>query len=166
MGDLTDRGEHQMKNMWGKELKFPEDVYYSKELLWVKSQGGNKVRIGICDLGVKSVKNLNYVKISASVGSKVPKGKSLGHVETTKGVWEIIAPFSGTVVEINPPIAKGNANPIINDSYGNGWLVEMETEGDAGSALKDLMKGSDAETKKWIQEKAEELVPLRVEDED
>ena len=155
-----------MKNMWGKELKFPEDVYYSKELLWVKSQGGNKVRIGICDLGVKSVKNLNYVKISASVGSKVPKGKSLGHVETTKGVWEIIAPFSGTVVEINPPIAKGNANPIINDSYGNGWLVEMETEGDAGSALKDLMKGSDAETKKWIQEKADELVPKIEEDED
>lgn len=148
-----------MKNMWGKELKFPEDVYYSKELLWVKSQGGNRVRIGICDLGVKSVKNLNYVKISAGVGKKVTKGQAMGHIETTKGVWEIIAPFSGTVVEINPPIARGNANPIVIDSYGNGWLVEMETEGDVESVLKDLMKGSDAETKKWIQEKAEELVP-------
>jgi glycine cleavage system H protein len=166
MGDLTDRGEHGMKNMWGKELKFPEDVYYSEELLWVKDQGGNKVRIGVSDLGVKSVKHLNFVKISARVGGKVTKGESLGHVETTKGVWEIIAPLSGKVVEVNPPIAKGNANPIFDDPYGNGWLVELETEGDAASALKALRNGSDAETKQWIQEKAEELVPLRKENED
>lgn len=155
-----------MKNMWGKELKFPEDLYYSEELLWVKDLGANKVRLGICDLGVKSVKNLNYVKISARVGGKVTKGESLGHVETTKGVWEIITPLSGTVVEVNPPIARVNANPIVADSYGNGWLVELETAGDSGSALKALRKGSDAETKKWILEKGKELVPLREEEDE
>ena len=155
-----------MKNMWGKELKFPEDVYYSDDLLWVKDQGGNKVRIGISHLGAKSVKNLNYVKISARVGAKITKGESLGYVETTKGVWEIIAPLSGTVAEVNPPIAKGNANPIIDDSYGNGWLVELETAGDPASDLKALRNGSDADTKQWIQEKAEELVPLMMEEDE
>ena len=155
-----------MKNIYGKELKFPEDVYYSEELLWVKDQGGNKVRIGICDLGVKSVKNLVHVKINARVGAKVTKGGSIGHVETTKGVWEIITPLSGTVVEINPPITKGNANPIVHEPYDSGWLVELEMEGDVASQLKALRNGSDAETKQWIQEKAEELVPLRDEDED
>jgi glycine cleavage system H protein len=155
-----------VKNMWGKELKFPEDVYYSEELLWVKDLGANKVRLGICDLGVKSVKNLNYVKISARVGAKVTKGESLGHVETTKGVWEIIAPLSGTLVEVNPPIARGNSNPIVSDPYGNGWLVELETAGDARSALKALRNGSDAETKKWILDKGKELVPLGMEDDD
>jgi glycine cleavage system H protein len=164
MGDLADRGEHEMKNMWGKELKFPEDVHYSEELLWVKDLGANKVRIGVSHLGVKSVKNLNFVKISARVGGKVTKGESLGHLETTKGVWEIIAPLSGTLVEMNPPIAQGNANPIVSDSYGKGWLVELKTEGDAGSALKALLKGSDAKTKKWILEKAEELIPKMDED--
>ena len=155
-----------MKNMWGKELKFPEDVYYSEELLWVKDLGANKVRLGICDLGVKSVKNLSYVKISARVGGKVTKGESLGYIETTKGVWQVIAPLSGTVVEVNPPIAQGNANPIVADSYGKGWLVVLETAGDSGSALKALLKGSDAKTKQWILEKAEELVPKGGEDED
>jgi len=101
-----------MKNMYGKELKFPEEVYYSEELLWVKDQGGNKVRIGISDLGVKSVKGLVHVKITSRKGAQVAKGDSLGYVETTKGVWEVIAPVSGTVVEINPPIIQGNANPI------------------------------------------------------
>ena len=154
-----------MKNIYGKELVFPEDVYYSEELLWVKDLGGNKVRLGICDLAVKSVKNIVYVKISSRIGDKVTKGESVGHVETTKGVWDIIIPLSGTVVEVNGPIAKGNANPIVAEPYGNGWLVELETAGDAASELKALLKGSDAETKKWILEKAEELVPLREEDE-
>lgn len=154
-----------MKNMYGKELVFPEDVYYSEELLWVKDLGANKFRLGICDLAVKSVKNIVYVKISPRIGDKVTKGESVGHVETTKGVWDIIVPLSGTVVEVNPPIAQGNANPIVSEPYGKGWLVELETAGDSGSELKALRKGSDAETKKWIVEKAEELVPLGEEDE-
>jgi glycine cleavage system H protein len=154
-----------VKNMYGKELVFPEDVYYSEGLLWVKDLGANKFRLGICDLAVKSVKNIVYVKISPRIGDKVTKGESLGHVETTKGVWDIIVPLSGTVVEVNPPIAKGSANPIVAEPYGNGWLVELETAGDSGSELKALRKGSDAETKKWIVEKAEELVPLGEEDE-
>lgn len=154
-----------MKNMYGKELVFPEDVYYSEELLWVKDLGANKVRLGICDLAVKSVKDLLYVKISIRQGAQAKKGESLGHVETTKGVWDIIVPLSGTVVEVNPPIAQGNANPIVVDPYGKGWLVELETAGDAGSELKALLKGSDAKTKQWILEKAEELVPMMEEDE-
>jgi glycine cleavage system H protein len=154
-----------MKNMWGKELVFPEDVYYSEELLWVKDLGENKVRLGICDLGVKSVKKLIYVKISARPGKQITKGESLGFVETTKMVWDIIVPLSGTVVEVNPIVSKGNPNPIVDDPYGRGWLVELETAGDAGSVLEALMKGSDEKTKKWILGKAEEIVPLMPEEE-
>ncbi|TAK35049.1 MAG: glycine cleavage system protein H [Chloroflexota bacterium] len=154
-----------MKNMYGKELHFPEDVYYSEELLWVKDQGDNRVRVGISDLGVKSVKDLVFVQISPRRGAQVTKGESLGHVETTKGIWEIIAPLSGTLVEVNPPIAKGNANPIVDDPYGKGWLVDLELAGDNGSALNTLLKGSDAKTKEWIREKAEEVIPGADEDE-
>ncbi len=50
-----------MKNMYGKEIVFPEDVYYSEELLWVKDLGKNKVRLGICDLAVKTVKDIVFV---------------------------------------------------------------------------------------------------------
>jgi len=155
-----------MKNMYGKELYFPEDVYYSEELLWVKPQGGNKVRVGISELAVRAVKDLVHVKITLRVDAKVAKGDSMGYVETTKGVWEVIAPLSGTVVEINPPIKQGNANPIYDKPYGHGWLIDIETEGDAESEVKALRNGSDEETKKWILEKVEELVPLMEEDDD
>ena len=153
-----------MKNMYGKELKFPEDIHYSEEFIWVKDLGGNKIQIGISDLGVKAVKSLNHVKIAAKAGAQITKGKTIGHVETSKGVWEIIAPVSGTVVEINPPLANGNANPIQTDPYGKGWLMEIEMSED--SELTKLKKGSDEETKAWINEKVEENVPLMEEDDD
>lgn len=153
-----------MKNMWGKELKFPEDLYYSEELLWVKDLGGNKVRIGVSDLGVKSVKELVHVKMSTGVGKQVNKGDLLGHVETSKGVWQMISPVSGKVIEVNKPLTMGNANPIQGDNYGKGWVVELEIAGD--SELKALKYGADEETKKWIEEKGEEVVPLFEEDDD
>lgn len=155
-----------MRNIHGHELAFPEDVYYTEELLWVKDQGENRVRVGISDLGVKSVKELVFVQISPRAGAKVTKGESLGHVETSKGIWEIIVPLSGTLVEINPSIAKGNARPISDDPYGKGWLVDLEPADGNGSALKTLFKGSDAKTKEWILEKVEEVVPLMDEGED
>lgn len=153
-----------MKNMWGKELNFPEDVYYSEEFLWVKDLGGKKVRVGISHLGVKAVKQLVHVKMTVRDGAQVTKGQPMGHVETSKGIWEIIAPFDGTVIGINPPISRSNSTPIVEDSYGEGWLVDMEIAGD--SELKSLRNGADAETKKWIDEKVEEVVPVMQEADD
>ena len=48
----------------------------------------------------------------------------LGSLESSKAVFEIIAPTSGTVVVVNADVV---ANPgLINeDPYGKGWLVEM-----------------------------------------
>lgn len=154
-----------MKNMFGKELHFPEDVYYTEELLWVKDLGKNKVRIGVSDLAVRAVKDLVFVKVAPRQGAKINKGDNLGYVETTKGIWDVIAPLSGTVVEINPPLLQGNANPMYDEPYGRGWFIDLEVS-DAGSALKALRKGSAEETKKWIQEKVEELIPIGDPDED
>ena len=153
-----------MRNLYGKELKFPEELYYSEELLWVKDLGGGKVKIGVSDLGTKSVKHLVHVKMSAKAGDKVAKGDSLGYIETTKGVWQIIVPFAGTIVEINKPLTVGNANPTDSDNYGSGWIADIEMA-DAND-LKSLMNGADAETQKWLVEKAEEIVPLMEEDDD
>ena len=47
-----------MRNTWGKKLTFPEELLYTPELLRVKPESGNKLRIGTSDLGVKAVKEL------------------------------------------------------------------------------------------------------------
>jgi len=149
-----------MKNVWGRELSFPEDVFYSPELLWVKVQAGNRLRIGISDLGVKSVKNLMYIEITSRVGKRINKGDTLGIVETSKRVWEIIAPVSGTVMALNPKLSGGSTSPITLDPYGEGWLIELERVSETENELQGLLRGDKTETKKWIKEQAEALVPL------
>src|SRR4030042_114076 len=114
-----------MKNVWGKELNFPENIFYTPELLWIKVES-QKLRIGISDLGVRSVKQLLYIRIACRKGAQVKKGDMLGIVETSKMVWEIIAPVSGVVVAINPKISSGDTTSLTHDNYGEGWLLDME----------------------------------------
>ena len=153
-----------IKNVWGKELKFPEDIIYTPELLWVKVEP-EKLRIGISDLGVKSVKQLLYIRFACRPGTQVKKGDMLGMVETSKMVWEIIAPVSGVVVSINKKLSSGDTSSLSHDNYGEGWLLEMERVNETDSELQGLWKGGEAETTKWIEEKAAEIIPPMPEDE-
>jgi len=155
-----------VKNLWGKELKFPEDVYYSPELMWVKPESGNKLRIGISHIAVKAVKQLLYITIKTGVGSQVNKGDSIGMVETTKMVWEIIAPISGVVVAVNGKVSSGNPTALVNDSYGEGWLLDIEKTDQTDSELKELHWGGEQKTKEWIDEMVMANVPLADESSD
>ena len=150
-----------MKNVWGYEVTFPIDVLYSPELLWVKVNPHNILRLGISDLGVKSVKGLVFLQIKVSKGAKVNKGDKLGEVETTKMVWEIISPISGTVVAVNKLHSSGNPATLAKDPYGEGWLIELEETEKTKKEIKDLMKGDTAETAVWIQEQVEAIIPLK-----
>jgi len=147
-----------MKNVWGKELKFPDDILYTPELLWIKVEP-DKLRIGISDLGVRSVKQLLYIRMACRKGTQVKKGDTLGMVETSKMVWEIIAPVSGVVVATNPNFSSGDTSKLTVDNYGEGWVLEMERGSETDSELQAFLKGGEAETTKWIKEKAEEIIP-------
>ena len=153
-----------MKNIWGRELTFPEDVLYTPELLWVKVESGDKLRIGISDLGVKAVKSLLYIEVETPVGTQVKKGDVLGTVETSKAVWEIIAPVSGVVVAVNEKLLQGNPALIELDPYGEGWIVVLERTSETESELQQLLRGGEAKTKKWIEEQVQAIVPLMAEE--
>ena len=152
-----------MRNIWQKELTFPEDIYYSPELLWAKELGDNKMRMGISDLGVKSVKSLIYIRFTTPVGNEIKKGDTLGFVETSKMVWEIVTPLSGKLIERNRKLSSGNPAILVKDPYGEGWLVDIEKVSSTDAELKGLHKGDNTETKTWIREQAEAIVPLESE---
>ncbi len=157
MSDL----DKKWTNFWGHALHFPEDVSYSNELMWVRVEADNKLRIGISDLGVRAVKYLDYVRLKLRTGNEVKKGDLLGMVDTSKMVWEIIAPVSGKVVAVNGVILEGNPGPLMEDNYGAGWIAVLEKTSATDVELKQLRKVSDAASKKWITEIVEENVPLQ-----
>ncbi len=154
--------DKKITNYWGKVLHFPEDVLYSNELMWVRIEADNKLRVGISDLGVRAVKYLDYVRLKVRAGKELKRGDLMGMVDTSKMVWEIIAPVSGKVVAMNEEITReGNPSLVIEDNYGAGWIAQLEKTRTTDSELKQLHKGSDAAGKKWIAEIVEANVPLQ-----
>ncbi|MBU3948693.1 MAG: hypothetical protein KJ826_10800 [Proteobacteria bacterium] len=55
-------------------------------------------------------------------------------------------------------MSGGDPALIMKDPYGKGWLIEIEKTGDTD--LSELKKGDDDETKEWIEEQADDIVPM------
>lgn len=58
-------------------------------------------------------------------------GDSFGEVESTKSVSDIYAPLTAKVVAVNEDL-DGSPELVNSEPYGNGWLVDLEVEDEAG----------------------------------
>jgi glycine cleavage system H protein len=109
----------------------PEDLRYSSEHEWVRTQDGGDTtdgvtvaRVGITDYAQNSLGDIVFVQMPEP-GTTVEPGDAIGEVESTKSVSEIFAPLGGTVVARND--ALDSAPELVNsDPYGDGWMIEIE----------------------------------------
>lgn len=125
----------------------PEDVRYHKEHTWVKV-AGKKATVGITDYAQDALGDIVYIDLP-EMESSVEVNTEMAEIESTKATSAVIAPVSGTVIEVNEKLA--DSPEIINeDSYGKGWIAILEIEDD--SELDDLMDADEYE--KYIEEEA------------
>jgi glycine cleavage system H protein len=109
--------------MEGGEMEFPEELKYTKEHEWIRTEGA-RARIGITDYAQDALGDVVYVDIP-ELGTEVRGGEPFGEVESTKSVSDVYAPVSGTVVERNAALAE--APELVNeDPYGEGWMIVVE----------------------------------------
>lgn len=113
----------------------PEDLKYTEEHEWLVTTEGNTVRVGITAYAQDQLGDVVFVELP-KVGAAVEAGSPLGEVESTKSVSEIFAPVSGTVTAVNTALDE-TPELINSDPYGQGWIVEINTED--LSALDELM---------------------------
>lgn len=98
---------------------------YSKDDVWVKTQGNGNVIIGITDYAQQMLKEITYVDMP-SEGDTVTKGESFASAESIKAVAEIISPVNGTITAVNEAVMDDPE--LVNRSpYDEGWLIEVET---------------------------------------
>jgi glycine cleavage system H protein len=129
--------------------EFPEDLYYHRDHMWVKVEGGN-VRVGYNDWAQEAagkLVNLNTRK----VGRSVKASKTLGTVESGKWVGPLKSPVAGEILEVNQEVLKTPS--LINDEpYGAGW-VALIAASDLDADIAELIPGSDQDTlKAWLTE--------------
>jgi glycine cleavage system H protein len=104
-------------------MDFPEDLRYTQEHEWVKSDGG-RCRIGITDFAQDALGDIVFVQ-PPDVGTTVSAMAACAEVESTKSVSDIYAPVGGTIVDVNNALA--DAPERINESpYGDGWMFVIE----------------------------------------
>ena len=119
---------------------YPDDLKYHKEHTWIRVSG-KKGTIGITHYAQESLGDIVYLDVP-EVDTNIEANTEFSEVESTKATSSIIAPASGTIIEVNEDL--GDSPEIINeDPYGKGWIavIELSNEGE----LANLMDASDYE---------------------
>jgi glycine cleavage system H protein len=101
----------------------PEGLYFSKDFEWVKIED-DKVRIGVSDYAQKSLREIVYAELP-SVGSEVKQNEPYGTLESVKAVSDLVAPISGTILEVNDEV-QSKPETLNEDPYEKGWLLVIK----------------------------------------
>lgn len=112
--------------------EFPEDLKYSTEHEWVRPGNGSTVRVGVSEYATEQLGDIVYVQLP-DVGQEVSSDDSIGELESTKSVSDLMSPVTGVVTSINETVVDA-PETINGDPYGDGWLFEVEVAGEEAYA--------------------------------
>lgn len=116
----------------------PENIKYHKAHTWAKING-KKATIGITDYAQEELGDIVYIELP-EIDSPVEANSEMSEIESTKTTSSVIAPLSGTVVEVNEEL--GESPEVINeDPYNRGWIAIVEISNE--DEIKDLLDASD-----------------------
>ncbi|MHA1251141.1 MAG: glycine cleavage system protein GcvH [Candidatus Helarchaeota archaeon] len=116
--------EHEYKITIEKfHIEIPKDLQYSKDDLWVNLEN-DEVLLGITDFFQLHLGDIMFVEFEKSNGDPIKKGDEFGSVESIKSVRDLIAPCSGTIIEINP-VFKNTPELLNQDPYGDAWICKI-----------------------------------------
>lgn len=102
--------------------KFEEGLRYSESHEYIRVEGEYGY-IGISDYAQHALGNVVYVDMP-DVDDEVTAGEEFGAVESVKAASDLIAPVSGTVVEVNEAL-EDTPELLNQDAFGN-WIIKVQ----------------------------------------
>ena len=105
--------------------EIPDDLRYIESHEWVREQDGT-VRVGITDFAQEELGDVVFVELP-SEGTEVDRDEDFGVIESIKAVSDVYAPLAGTVTATNDAVIQ-EPELVNDDTYGEGWLIEMEPD--------------------------------------
>ena len=115
-------------------MEFPAECKYTKEHEWIRVEG-DIAEIGITNYAQDSLGDIVFLELPET-GTDVEREDSFGVVESVKAVSDLYSPLSGTIEEINEPLA--DTPELINEHpYSEGWIIKVKMNDP--SELDDLM---------------------------
>lgn len=122
-------------------MDYPEDYKYSTDHEWISVENGIAT-MGITGFAIEQLGDIVYLELP-DVGSDFEAQATIGTVESTKAVSDLLIPCSGEIVEVND---KLNDMPEIiqDDPYLDGWMVKFKLEDP--SEVEALMSAGEYDT--------------------
>ncbi len=102
---------------------FPDDLLYSREHTWVRLDG-NLATIGITDYAQEKLGEALSLELPEA-DTSVERDEPFGVVESARMVFDLIAPLSGEVININEDIAD-DIGIINSDPHDTGWMIVID----------------------------------------
>jgi len=130
-----------------ENFEFPDDLYYTKEHVWVKAEG-NILTIGLSQFGQDVAGDILYVEAPRE-GREISKDEAFMSMESGKWVGRVKAPINGKILESNSEL-EWESDLVNSDPYGTGWLTKIETSD--LSDLDTLMRAGSPEFTAFIAE--------------
>jgi glycine cleavage system H protein len=100
-------------------MKIPENLKYSTDHLWVKSDDDGHWLAGITDYAQDLLGDIVFVE-APKVGTQLIAGSTCGLVESVKTGSDLHAPLDGKVIEVNE--AMSSYPEQINDKPYETWI--------------------------------------------
>ena len=101
---------------------YPDELRYHSEHDWARIEGDEAV-LGITWFAQDALGELVHYE-PPEEGAEIAKDSSYGEVESVKAVSDVIAPLSGTVLEVNRKVVD-EPETVNEDPYGEGWLIRI-----------------------------------------
>ena len=101
---------------------FPKELKYMDSHEWAKREG-DVITVGVSDYAQQEIQDVVYVELP-EIGQKLQQKKEFGVIESVKAAFDIYAPVSGEVVDINRELEDTPEN-INEDPYGTGWIIKI-----------------------------------------
>jgi glycine cleavage system H protein len=114
---------------------YPDDLLYHPEHDWARITS-DTATLGVTWFAQEQLGEIVFWDPPA-VGAQLVKDEPYSELESVKAVSDVVAPMSGSVLEVNSAVT---ADPtLVNSSpYGDGWLVRVRlTEPAEGHQLLD-----------------------------
>ena len=117
---------------------FPANLKYMKSHEWARPED-DIADVGVSDYAQAEIQDVVYVELP-EVGTILEQHKPFGVIESVKAAFDLYAPVSGEVIEINEELEE--APELVNETpYGNGWMVKIRMSD--SSELETLMSASE-----------------------
>lgn len=121
------------------DYKLDELAKYAKSHEWVRVEDGIVV-VGISDAAQDQLSDVVFIELP-KVGAEVEAGKEVAVVESVKAAEDILAPVTGTIVEVNSAL---EATPeIVNEAPYDAWFFKIQPTGALQAELDALLSPAD-----------------------